>query len=108
MPLNYLITQNNREFQFHSDNLYDIALRTPESKQDFKMAFFKKYYEPIFGKIEKLEANTDEEKLTLAKTKVKEFMENSIVKINGQRDKNLLFTYDIVAKDVTGINFNDF
>ncbi|MGV2393905.1 UNVERIFIED_CONTAM: hypothetical protein O8I53_13695 [Campylobacter lari] len=103
--MNYLLNQND-ELRFLPGGLYDKSLND-DLKLNFKMDFYKKFYEPEFGKIEKLEANTDEEKLSLARTKIKEFMEHNFVKDLNKQDKNLLDIYEIVAKDVSGINFND-
>ncbi|MBU4690061.1 hypothetical protein KQ873_03365 [Mycoplasma zalophidermidis] len=100
--LKLLDDKKNEELQkFYQDNGYaDFTA--------FKMDLYNKFYEPVFGKIEKLEANTNEAKTNLAKTKIKNFMEHNFIKERDNTDKNLLFIYDIQAKDITGINFNDF
>ncbi|QNM93560.1 hypothetical protein H9M94_03065 [Mycoplasma sp. Pen4] len=118
MPLNYILNGKD-EFKFINSKLYSTQDEA-EIALEFKTALFNEFYKPVFGAIETLpkDAN-DDAKLMVARQKVKNFLENSIVKIVSaapdsnennhkyiQKDKNLLLIYNITSKDIESNHFN--
>ncbi|MCU4707020.1 hypothetical protein, partial [Mycoplasma sp. CSL7503-lung] len=98
MPFSYILNDGDDE---------KLYLTNSRDREKFSEALFEEFYQPIFGKIETIENNASPEaKMLSAKTKLKNFLENSIVKIEGKTDKNLLFSYDIISKDIDGNHFN--
>ncbi|VEU75304.1 Uncharacterised protein (plasmid) [Mycoplasmopsis maculosa] len=111
MPFNYLVNSYDSEIEFNTDSVNSDL--SSWNIRKFKKEFYKEFYQPIFGEIKKMQEATDEAKTRSAKIMIKNFLENSIIKKpdnNNQltENKNLINTYELRAKDITGIEFNEY